>query len=184
MPAALDLAGQRFGRLTALEAIFGHGGPRVWRCVCECGRETRARADRLKNGRLRSCGCLIADAARYTWTTHGLYKSRVYQIWEGIKYRCSNPKHPSYRYYGGRGIKVCERWMSFENFFADMGHKPEGRTLDRINVEGDYEPGNCRWSTSAEQARNRRNTRLYTYAGKTMCLKDWIAEIRAHPDGR
>ena len=95
-----------------------------------------------------------------------------------MKRRCNNASQPCFRHYGGRGIRVCERWQRFENFLADVGERPDGMSIDRIDVDGDYEPGNCKWATRAEQSRNKRGTKLYTYNGKTMCMADWIKEIR------
>jgi hypothetical protein len=101
-----------------------------------------------------------------------------------MRYRVRNKNSSVYKYYGGRGITVCERWSSYENFLADMGECPDGLSLDRINVNGNYEPSNCRWATKDQQARNKRRNRFYTYNGKTMCLADWIREITGNPSER
>ena len=98
-------------------------------------------------------------------------------MWVGMIQRCTNQNHLGYKYYGARGITVCDRWMVFVNFSADMGDRPSGKTLDRINNDGNYEPGNCRWATDAEQKRNNRNTRLLTLNGKTQCVKDWADDL-------
>ncbi len=116
-------------------------------------------------GATRSCGCLRR--------THGLIQTREYGAWEGLRNRCNNPTNHAYRRYGGRGIKVCERWDSFENFLADMGPSPDGMSIDRIDNNGPYSPENCKWSTSKEQNRNRRDNRLITYKGQTKCLAEW-----------
>lgn len=109
--------------------------------------------------------------------THGLSTERVYAIWCGMWTRCTNPNRDGWPDYGGRGITVCDRWRSFENFLQDMGQPPPGHSIDRIDVNGNYEPTNCRWATRAVQARNSRRTRLFTYQGETLPMKDWAARV-------
>jgi hypothetical protein len=115
---------------------------------------------------------------------HGLGKPPAWQSWNAMRKRCLDPKSPMYGQYGGRGITICERWQHFEHFLADMGPRPLGMTLDRIDNEKGYEPGNCRWADSKTQRRNRRDVKLYTYAGKTMCLTDWMREITGDQKAR
>lgn len=109
--------------------------------------------------------------------THLMYGTREYNTWGSMKARCSNKKNPRFNRYGGRGISVCERWSSFDNFFADMGNRPEGMTLDRINNDGDYEPSNCRWATTSEQLKNTSRIRHLTLNGETLSLVDWAKKI-------
>lgn len=156
----IELTGQVFGRLTVIRyvpngATDGAGG---WKCRCECGKETVVKSSPLQKGKTRSCGCLIGETAKQTFTTHGKSTSPEYQIWVGMIARCTNANTKYYADYGGRGIGVCARWRSgFENFFIDMGPRPSNaHSLDRINVNGNYDPENCRWATREQQAANKR----------------------------
>lgn len=109
---------------------------------------------------------------------HGDSQSAEYKIWGGILSRCNNPRHTPYPFYGGRGIRVCDRWLQYENFLADMGRRPSPKhSIDRIDNDGDYAPENCRWAVMSEQWRNTRRTRLVSFRGKTQCLKDWATEL-------
>ncbi len=164
---ALDLQGERFGLLTVSRLFLpSDGDGRRWICACDCGTEAIVRAEYLRAGDTKSCGCLNQHRRRQAFMTHGLSKAgrgSGYTCWVSMKGRCLNPNYRQFSIYGGRGITVCEQWLKFENFIADMGPRPTPRhTIDRINSNGNYEPSNCRWATPIQQGRNRRGVNMVT----------------------
>jgi hypothetical protein len=168
-----NITGSTFGRLTVLERGKTKGG--YWLCECICGKQLEVRTTSLNNGTTRSCGCLALELIS---TKGGRSKEYAAKSWYSMLDRCNNPNNPEYLSYGGRGITVCSRWMnSLEDFLRDMGDRPEGMSLDRIDVNGNYEPSNCRWASDKEQARNKRNTLYLTYLGKTLSLAEWAEEL-------
>jgi hypothetical protein len=178
MGQMMDLTGQKFGRLTAVSRA-----PKLksrnnrWNCVCECGNTTTASCADLRSGHSNSCGCYMIDRIKETNTTHGqALKTPEYNTWNLMRDRCTNPNNNRYMRYGGRGIKVCDRWLnSFENFFKDMGKRPSYKhSIDRWpNNDGNYEPGNCRWGTKKEQADNTGRNIWIEYEGRKMVQEDW-----------
>lgn len=157
-----NLVGERFGRLVVVERSGStpKGGAR-WLCRCDCGSDATVAAGNLRGGSTRSCGCLGSELSSARAATHRMSKTPTYVSWSAMIQRCTNPKAHGAHNYSGRGIGVCERWRSFENFLSDMGERPAGATLDRFpDGDGNYEPANCRWATKTEQARNARYTKL------------------------
>lgn len=154
-----DMTGLRFGRLTVLKRFFSPSKSAKWLAACDCGETTIVHGAKLRNGHTQSCGCLRSHVARARELKHGLSRTPIYNRWRGILNRCRNPKADAYKWYGARGIDVCERWLSFDNFLADMGMPADGMELDRINPDGNYEPSNCAWVTHQANCQNRRNNR-------------------------
>lgn len=167
---------QRVARLTILrEAGRTRDGKVLWLCKCFCGQQKAITGRALKSGRTRSCGCLMRETSARTHRTHGATGTPEYIAWQAMVRRCKDRNQRAFRHYGGRGIKVHPRWSrSFTAFLSDLGPKPSPEhTLERINNEGDYEPGNVKWATRAVQARNHRRNRRVTINGETRLISDW-----------
>ena len=160
MSHRIDIAGQRFGTLTAVKPCGINKNRKVlWECICDCGKQSIVVGQDLRRGKTKSCGC--HGCSNHGVTKHNLSNTRIYRIWNGMKNRCMNPTQSSYRYYGGRGISVCDEWINsfdkFKNWAYANGYSDE-LTIDRIDVNGNYEPSNCRWVTMKEQATNKRKS--------------------------
>lgn len=179
MSKAVDLTGLRFGKLVA---VRNTGEKRVrsfvWKCLCDCGGVKLATSGDLKPGKVKSCGCLQKISPNNL--SHGHARKRLvtgtYRSWQMMHRRCLGYSAVHKERYTDRGITVCERWNSFDNFLADMGERPQGLTLDRINSSGNYEPTNCRWATKHQQAANRGNSVFITFKGRTLCAAEWARE--------
>ena len=179
MPNFIDLTGHRFGRWTVLEfAGKTPGGLVQWKCRCDCGQISTVQAGSLRRGRTKSCGCLKKRLAAASSTTHGMTHHPLYEVWQGMHQRCRNPNGRSYARYGGRGITVDPRWFDFVAFIADMGERPEGASIERIDNDGPYSPDNCKWATPAEQGANTRQNRLLTANGETHHLREWSRRLQ------
>lgn len=172
-----DETGRRYGRLTVLsKAPATKKGQVKWLCQCDCGTERVVRGDKLRSGSTISCGCLSADQSR----VHGLRSHPLYDTWNGIVQRCTNPNYSAYAGYGGRGVSICDRWLSGEDglsgvecFLADVGARPSPQhSIDRINNDLGYEPNNVRWATPKEQQRNQRTNRIIEIGGERICLSE------------
>jgi hypothetical protein len=165
MSALLNLVGQRFGRLRVVaRGENSTSGQTCWLCQCDCGQFTTVSSTHLRIGNTKSCGCLALEMrTKHSHAARGL-RDRTYESWEAMKQRCTNPNQPRWECYGGAGVTVCERWMTFTNFLADMGERPEGTTLGRFGDVGNYEPGNCAWQTQREQT----ETAVYKRAAMEM----------------
>lgn len=189
MPQKKDLVGQRFGRLVVRKQGPHEGRSVAWECVCDCGGVSVVTTGRLRSGNTKSCGCgKYVGFEPYHKITHGQASAqngkptRIYQIYKSMVRRCTRSADPAYYKYGGRGITVCARWRhSFENFYADMGERPEGKSLDRIDNDGPYSPENCRWATPLEQGANTRQNRWITAGGMTKHLTGWARHFGVCP---
>lgn len=154
MTKRTDITGMVVGRLT----VISYTGGGKWLCQCSCGNTTIIAKSSLRRGSSTSCGCFRKEHTTQRNLRHGMSGTPTHYTWKNMMQRCYNRNNTGYPDYGGRGVKVCDRWHTFENFYVDMGDKPEGMSLDRINVDGDYEPDNCRWADKYIQARNKRNS--------------------------
>lgn len=183
MGTFVDRTGIKYGRLTAIKTIRGRKFV-YWLCLCDCGKYTEVRASNLQSGAVKSCGCLNIESI----TKHNQVHSRLYNVFNSLKQRCLNPNNKEYKNYGGRGIKICKEWldkengfMNFYNWAMENGYNENAKfqqcTIDRIDVNGNYEPNNCRWITNKEQALNRTTNKILIYKGKSKTMVEWSKEL-------
>lgn len=185
MSGRKDISGQRYGRLTAMYlSKIDENGASVWRCVCDCGNEVDVTVSRLTTGNTRSCGCLhkerVSEGAKIAHTKHGKHGSRLYFVWKNMKGRCNNSNRKDYYRYGGRGIAVCAEWSDNYDMFYEWAMKngyADDLTLDRIDVDKDYCPENCRWTNMKNQCNNTSRNRMLTYKGRTQTVAQWASEM-------
>ena len=174
MGKLIDLTGRKFGRLTVISRGDNTKNKRIrWHCQCDCGGDALVVGAHLKNGNTQSCGCIHKKGLVERQTSHGMSETAEYATWMHMKQRCDNISDKDYKDYGGRGIEVCDRWRKFENFYEDMGPRPKGASINRINNDGNYEPGNCEWAGGKDQARNKSNNCMIEYDGQIKCLQAW-----------
>jgi len=171
--SVIDLAGKVIGLLTVSHRVENRGKQPTWRCVCSCGGIKDIMGMHLRSGKIIDCGCGAPERLRKSRVRHGMTYTPTWNSWAGMVYRCTTSSAPEWKHYGGRGITVCESWRTFENFFADMGERPEGTSIDRVDNNRGYEPGNCRWATITEQQNNRRSNVRLTINGQTRTMKQW-----------
>lgn len=187
MPAVRNLEGIRFGRLVVVRKVRRETGRKKvrWECLCDCGGCTTTSTDHLTSGKTKSCGCYMrqrsSEAAKITNAKrvpkHGLAHTRLWKTWHAMHRRCRNPNDIGFKNYGARGICICPEWYSIENFLADMGHPPDGCSLERINNDLGYCKENCKWATRLEQSNNTRGNRRITCEGVTLTAAQWAREL-------
>ena len=180
-----DIAGQKFGRLLVVEIDTANVNKRIrWICKCDCGNTISVSGGNIKSGHTVSCGCFRTEKSKIP-KIHGLSQDPLHNVWCLMRRRCYDIRRPEYKYYGGRGIKVCEQWdnnfLPFYQWALSNGYK-SNLTIDRIDNDGNYEPLNCRWATMSEQCNNKSSNRLLTYLGKTQNLSQWAIEYNMNPD--
>lgn len=180
MPKKLNLIGKKFGNLTVIDEVGYRNKKVYWLCRCNCGNLCEVPTGNLRSGNTTSCGCVHKELTSKLFKIHGQNDTRLYVIWCHIKQRCYNEHCKEHKYYGERNIKMCGAWlndfMNFYNWAINNGYD-DTLTIDRINVNGNYEPNNCRWITQKQQTRNRRSNVIFTYKCKTKCLADWCETL-------
>lgn len=184
MRKVIDLTGKKYGRLTVIKHIGKDKyNNAIWKCKCSCGNIITIRGATLRNGKAQSCGCLRKEMTKQLAKNniiHNMSNTRLYRVWQGMKSRCYYKQNNRYKDYGGRGIKVCNEWIhdftAFYEWAINNGYQ-DNLTIDRIDVDGNYELSNCRWITSRDQQRNKRTSNLYTINGETRCLSEWCEKL-------
>lgn len=182
MGALKNIVGEKFGRITVLRRIGSVNKKALWECECECGKIIESLTNPLASGHTKSCGCLRYERNISTPIVHGHTKrsngrSSTYYTWQGMKTRCTNEKVKSFKDYGGRGITICEKWLTFEGFLEDMGERPKNTTIDRINNNKGYYKENCQWTTKIKQANNQSTNVKITINGETYGMCEWSRKL-------
>lgn len=178
---SIDLTGHVFGLLTVLGKASSIGTKSMWKCKCECGKEAIKWMGNLRNGRTQSCGHLRSEVTTKNKTIHGMYGTPEHKSWSMMLTRCENKANHKYESYGARGIKVCTKWHDFAGFYEDMGPRPAGTSLGRIDNDGNYEKSNCEWQSAVSQARNKSNTALFTFQGVTATVYEHCERLNLLP---
>lgn len=173
----MNLVGQRFSGLVVTAKSDRRGRNTYWDCICDCGTATTVSTHHLTSCHTRSCGCLQRRATSAAKTKHGMTGTGTHKTWAEMHARCTNPRSKIFKFYGGRGIKVCGRWQDFATFLADMGERPPGMSLDRVDSNGNYEPSNCRWADRLTQANNTRSNRFIEHEGRSQTVAQWAREL-------
>lgn len=179
-----EMLGTRFGKLLVTERAGNlKDGTATWVCVCDCGQKRTIAGTKLRAGKHKSCGCSSPRFTSESRSTHGMSRTRIYQIWSGMNKRCSQNAYGKLkRLYFEKGITVCDRWKSFTNFLQDMGMPPIGSSIERIDGSKNYEPSNCRWATSQEQANNTTRNHFIEHEGKKQTISQWARELGIKPN--
>lgn len=181
MPRALIVNhGDRFGRLTIIKEMSQKNKPRRFLCECECGNQKVVSLSKLRTGNTKSCGCLQKEVRESFLTiTHGQSNTRIYNIWAGMKDRCLSSNNPTFKHYGGRGIKICDAWLNFEPFYkwALQNGYHDNLSIERINNNGNYEPNNCEWATQKKQSNNTRRSKFIEFNGQKKTIKEWAEHL-------
>lgn len=173
----IELTGMKFGRLTANEPVKIPGKALMYQCICECGKNIVVRAQSLRIGNTKSCGCLHREISEQVNFRHGMSRTPIHNVWLGMRRRCEDPKSKYFKDYGGRGISVCDRWQTFENFLEDMGIPEKGLTLERRENDLGYSKSNCIWATKTVQANNRRSNKIIEFGGKSLTQAEWERDL-------
>lgn len=173
-----NMIGSRFNRLLVVRKSNRVGRNTYWDCICDCGAERTVSTSHLMLRHTQSCGCLQKEITKKRATKHGMYGTSIYKIWAGMISRCYTKSNPIYKYYGGRGVTVCDKWRAFDGFYADVGDRPEGKSLDRWpDMNGNYEPSNVRWATNTEQANNQKHTIFVEYDGEKISMRNLARKL-------
>ena len=177
----IPMIGRKFGRLAVVSQDQNESKILKWICLCDCGNTIVAFGTNLRRGHTTSCGCFQKEVTAKANTKHGMHSSREYMIWAGMMARCKCETRPDMHRYSGRGISVCKEWQSFARFYADMGDAPSGYTLDRIDNDGNYELGNCRWASKKTQANNRSTNRIVDFNGERKTIAECMDDACVKP---